>query len=140
MNASTPMVWSVLTDYDRIPKFVASMRASRVREILADGSLIVEQKAVGRMFFLSKTMRLVLDVRRTPGSLRFTDTGHQDFQVYDGDWEVRPITAGTSVTYHLLVEPRFSMPSFFAGRAMKRGAQRLLEQVRAEIVRREGAR
>ena len=137
VDASTTAVWSVLTDYDRIPAFVSSMRSSRVRETRADGSLLVEQKAIGRMFFLSKAMRVLLEVRRGPERLRFTDIGREDFRVYDGDWEVRPITAGAGVTYHLLVEPGFAAPSFILSRAMKRGARDLLDQVRAEILRRE---
>ena len=137
VDASTTVVWGVLTDYERIPAFVSSMRSSRVREARADGTLVVEQRAVGGMFFLSKTLRTRLEVRRSPERLRFTDVGHEDFRSYDGDWEVRPITAGAGVTYHLLVEPGFGAPSFIMNRAMKRDARKLLDEVRAEIVRRE---
>lgn len=141
VDASTSVVWDVLTDYERIPSFVSSMRASRVEESRRDGSMLVSQRAVGDMFFLSKTMRILLEVRRGPEQrLRFTDVGHQDFRTYDGDWEVRPITVGAGVSYHLLVEPSFAAPSFIMIRAMKKGAGKLLEQVRAEIIRRELAR
>ena len=140
VDASTTVVWGVLTDYEHIPSFVSSMRSSRVREARGDGSVLVEQKAVGSMFFLSKSMRITLEVRRTPERLRFSDVGREDFLSYDGDWEVRPITVGAGVSYHLLVEPRFLAPSFIMSRAMKRGARDLLDQVRAEIVRRELAR
>ncbi|MFI5345535.1 MAG: SRPBCC family protein [Elusimicrobiota bacterium] len=136
VDASTAIVWDVITDYDHIPSFVSSMRSSRVRETRDDGALIVEQKAVGAMFFLSKTMRILLNVRQTPERLRFTDIGHEDFAVYDGDWEVRKITVGSSVNYHLLVAPNFLAPSFIMNRAMKAGARNLLDQVRAEMIRR----
>lgn len=143
VDASTDVVWSVLTDYEKIPSFVTSMRSSRIEESRSDGTKIVSQKAVGDMFFLSKTMRILLQVRRFPGSpdrLRFTDVGHQDFRTYDGDWEVRPITVGAGVSYHLLVEPGFPAPSFLMLRAMRNGARKLLDQVRAEIIRRELSR
>lgn len=143
VDASTDIVWDVLTDYDKIPSFVSSMRSSRVEESRPDGTKIVAQKAVGDMFFLSKTMRILLQVRRSPDAperLRFTDVGHQDFRTYDGDWEVRPITVGAGVSYHLLVEPSFPAPSFLMLRAMRNGARKLLDQVRAEIIRRELSR
>jgi uncharacterized protein YndB with AHSA1/START domain len=140
VDASTAAVWDVLTDYEHIPSFVPSMRSSRVRETRGDGSLLVEQNAVGGMFFLTKKVRIMLEVRRGPERLRFTDVGREDFRSYDGDWEVRRLTEGSSVAYHLLVEPNFLAPSFFMGRAMKRGARDLLDQVRAEIVRRERPR
>jgi carbon monoxide dehydrogenase subunit G len=140
VDASTAIVWGVLTDYDRIPSFVSSMRSSRVRETHADGSLLVEQEAVGDMLFLSRTMRVLLAVRRSPGKVHFTDVGRKDFTMYDGDWEARRTSAGTAVSYRLLAAPRFLAPAFIASRAMKRGAQDLLDQVRAEIVRREPAK
>jgi uncharacterized protein YndB with AHSA1/START domain len=140
VDASTAAVWAVLTDYDHIPSFVPSMRSSRVRETRGDGSVLVEQVAVGGMFFLTKKMRILLEVRPNPERLRFTDVGREDFRTYDGDWEVRRLTEGSSVAYHLLVEPSFAAPSFLMSRAMKRGARDLLDQVRAEIVRRERPR
>jgi uncharacterized protein YndB with AHSA1/START domain len=140
VDASTATVWDVLTDYDHIPSFVSSMRSSRIRETKGDGTIVVEQRAIGDTFFLSKKMRILLQVRRTPERLRFTDIGHADFRSYDGDWEVRPITVGAGVTYHLLVEPGFMAPSFILTRVMKRGARALLDQVRSEIIRRELAK
>ena len=140
VDASTSAVWAVLTDYEHIPGFVSSMRSSHIRESRRDGSLLVEQVAVGDMFFLTKKMHVLLEVRLGPERLRFTDVGHDGFRTYDGDWEVRPITLGSGVSYHLLVEPSFLAPSFILSRAMKKGARKLLDQVRAEIVRRELAR
>src|SRR5262245_55829591 len=43
---SASVAWDVLTDYDHIPKFVSSMRASHV-ERSEDGGLLVRQDAVG---------------------------------------------------------------------------------------------
>lgn len=140
VDASTTVVWGVLTDYEKIPSFVSAMRLSRVQENRRDGSLLVAQRAVGELFFLSKTMRILLEVRRSPEFLRFTDVGHQDFRTYDGEWEVRPLSVGARVNYHLLVEPGFAAPAFIMSRTLKRGARDLLDQVRAEIVRRELAR
>lgn len=138
VSTSTGVVWDVITDYEGIPLFVRSMKTSRVREARSDGSLLVEQTAVGSMFFLSKTLKVLLLVRRGPESLVFTDVGRDDFWIYDGAWKVRPQAdgGGVRVDYHLLAQPDFLAPSFFLSRAMRRGVSELLDQVRAEMTRR----
>lgn len=137
--ASTSAVWSVITDYANIPSFVSSMKSSRV--IGHDGgALIVQQTAVGRMFFLSKEMRVTLAVRRAGDRLTFDDFGRKDFEVYSGSWRVVAGRGGCEVRYRLLARPDFTAPRFLLGGAMKRGSRRLLEQVRDEILRRSLAR
>jgi hypothetical protein len=139
VDASSSAVWVVLTDYEHIPDFVSSMKRSVVRESRPDGSLLVEQEAVGGMFFVSKKVRVLLDVHRTPGSVRFDDIDHRDFWIYSGGWTTAPAPAGILVSYHLLAQPDFPAPSFLLRGVMRRGARDLLMQVRAEIVRRAAA-
>jgi hypothetical protein len=134
--ASTATVWSVLADYEGIPGFVYSMRSSRVKEARADGTVILVQEAVGGLFFVSRKVRVVLEVRRAPGRLDFTDIGGEDFFSYSGSWETQATREGTLVTYHLVAEPRFPAPGFVMKGVMRRGARNLLEQVRDEILRR----
>lgn len=138
--SSTAAVWDVLTDYERIPSFVSSMRLSRVKESRRDGTVLVEQEAVGGMFLLSKRVRVLLSVRRDDGRLSFSDTALSDFRSYDGEWSVRATSSGVAVAYHLRAVPAFSAPGFVVRRAMSKGARQLLEQVRAEILRRTTAR
>jgi hypothetical protein len=134
--ASTGTAWAVLTDYDRIPAFVSSMKASRVAESRPDGTLIVEQTAVGRMFMVSKRLRVKLEVRRDDDLLSFNDFGRADFWIYSGSWSVLPGPDGSEVRYRLLAQPDFPAPGFLLGGAMRRGARDLLEEVRAEMRRR----
>ncbi len=134
--ASTAAAWSVITDYDGIPRFVSSMKASSVVERERDGSLLVEQTAVGQMFLLSKTLRVLLQVRRDAGDLAFDDVRRRDFRVYSGRWIVAPSRGGCTVRYLLLAEPDFPAPGFLMNGAMRRGARNLLDQVGAEILRR----
>ncbi|NNN04591.1 MAG: hypothetical protein HKL90_01685 [Elusimicrobia bacterium] len=137
--ASTSAAWSVITDYANIPSFVSSMKSSRV--VGRDGgALIVQQTAVGRMFFISTEMRVMLAVRRAGDRLTFDDLDHEDFEVYSGSWRVVAGRGGCEVRYRLLARPDVPAPRFLLGGAMKRGARHLLEQVRDEIMRRELAR
>lgn len=139
VRASTGAVWRVLADYEGIPSFVYSMRGSRVREARADGTVLVAQEAVGGMFFVSKTVHVLLEVRRGPDRMDFVDVGREDFRSYSGSWEAQSTPDGTLVTYHLLADPRFPAPGFVMKGVMRRGALNLLEQVRDEILRREPA-
>lgn len=137
--ASTAAAWSVITDYAGIPTFVTSMKKSRVTGALSDGTLIVEQTAVGRMFLISKTLHVKLEVRRDPGRMTFEDVGRADFWIYSGSWSVHAAPDGCEVRYRLLAQPDFPAPGFLLGGAMRRGARELLDQVRAEIQRRAAA-
>ncbi|MBI3289346.1 MAG: SRPBCC family protein [Elusimicrobia bacterium] len=139
VDASSAAVWGVLTDYEGIPSFVASMRSSRVRETREDGSLLVEQKAVGGMFFLTRTVTILLEVRQEPELLRFEDIGRESFWRYEGSWSTERAPEGVRVSYHLIAQPDFVAPAVLMSRAMRRGARDLLEQVRVEIVRRSNA-
>lgn len=134
--ASSAAVWSVLTDYDHIDRFVSSMRESRVVETRPDGTYVVEQQAVGSVLFFSRKVRVRLAVRRSDAELNFADLGHADFRCYAGSWTTRPLGSGTEVTYRLEAEPDFLAPSVLMRRGLARGAKDLLDQVRAEIVRR----
>jgi carbon monoxide dehydrogenase subunit G len=139
VDASTGAVWDVLTDYEGIPSYVSSMRSSRVLETRADGTLLVEQKAVGGMYFLRRSVTILLEVRRGEGSLQFEDVGREDFWRYEGGWTAEPAASGAHVSYRLIAQPDFAAPSMIMSRVMKRGARELLDQVRAEILRREAA-
>lgn len=136
--ASTAAVWSVLTDYDRIGGFVAAMKRSRVVASRVDGVTVVEQEAVGGTLVFTRSVKVLLEIRREPGRLVFVDVGREDFWGYNGSWDVRPTGDGSEVVYRLNAMPDFFVPPFLMRSGMRKGAGELLEQVRAEIVRRGG--
>ena len=130
------VIWSVLTDYDGIDRFVTSMRESHVRRRDSD-SLLVEQAAVVRLFLFSRTVHLVLDVRETPyESIRFVDIRHRDLRSYHGSWELHDVPGGIRVDYAVTAGGDFDGAGFFAKRGVTSTARSLLREVRAEVVRR----
>lgn len=138
VEASTAAVWAVLTDYDHIGGYVSAMKRSRLVESRVDGAVVVEQEATGGAFIFSRTVRVVLEIRREPGRLSFVDVGREDFWEYSGSWEVAPAGSGKSeVVYRLSALPDFTVPPFLMRSGLRKGARELMEQVRAEIVRRE---
>jgi len=137
-NAPRSAAWAVLSDYDRIDDFVASMRASRVtgRE---DGALLVEQEAAPRFLFFRKTLRVHLEVREEAETkITFKDVAQKDFALYEGSWRITDDDGGFWVLYSLKARPTFDVPSIVARRAFRQNVWNLLNEVRAEIARRNG--
>src|ERR1700687_93399 len=130
--------WSVLTDYDHISAFVASMRSSRVKAH-GDGFLLVEQETAARILLFHRTMRVLLNVREQPRqSIAFADVSKASFERYEGSWTLQDTPGGTQVIYQLTAKSGFV--GFVARGPSQRMVRELLEQVRAEIDRRAAPR
>lgn len=136
VKTSSAVAWSVLSDYDEIGEFVTSISRSAVTERRPD-SLIVEQVSLGRAFFLSKEVRVLLEVREEPfRRIEFRDISNGDFELYRGSWALQASSDGLTVVYRLEAKPRRTMPRFVGKHAFKANVRRLLGEVRDEILRR----
>src|SRR6185503_14567908 len=86
-TAPLALVWEVLTDYERIPSFVESMKQSTV-ERRTGSRLQIRQQAVVGVFPVRRKARLLLDaLERRPERIEFRDTLGQDFRFYRGAWD-----------------------------------------------------
>lgn len=136
VDVPLPTAWDVLTDYDAIDTFVSSLHESRIVEA-HDRHLLLEQIAVGKAFFLSRRIHVLLRVQETPRQrIDFEDVAHKDFVSYRGVWEVRPTLSGLDVLYTLDCHRRFKVPNFLAKDALRKSAKSLLSEVKDEILRR----
>lgn len=137
-QASVQTVWSVLTDYDSIERFVSSIRDSRMTR-RADDSVFVEQQAVGRLLLFSRRLSASLRIVEVPRRrIEFEDLLHKDFRTYRGEWRIEESATGTTVIYRLEADPSFPIPDFVARGLFRGTARELLSQVRSEIERRSG--
>jgi carbon monoxide dehydrogenase subunit G len=127
----------VLTDYERIPRFMPDVKSSIVRERSAD-RIVVEQEAVARVMLFSKRIHLRLDVRTSDGTISFRDTSGRSFSKYEGSWRVTEQDGRTIVRYDLRAQPVFDIPAFLLTRLLKRDANQMIERLRAEIAARAG--
>lgn len=125
----------VLTDYDNIPRFMFDVVASKVVE-RGDGVVWVNQEAVSEYMFFAKRVHLVLEIEEGAHTIRFRDRCNKSFHVYEGMWTLTPREGGTELTYELIAKPAFSVPNFVIRKLLKRDAQALIEQLRAEITAR----
>lgn len=136
VNATPYQTWKVLTDYENISKFVSSLRKSQIRESSIE-RVLLEQEALGKKFFISKKIQVLLQVTEFPyRRIDFEDTLKKDFAYYKGSWEIQNTDAGLDIVYRLDCERLFIVPNFIAKDALKKSAEELLADVRREILRR----
>jgi len=129
---------AVLTDFERIPKFMPDMKTSNVLE-RTEESTLVEQEAIARFMMFSKRVHLVLRVNERDGTIRFRDECGKSFARYEGLWRVTATDGGTAIEYQLAAEPKFEVPAFVLTRLMKRDAIQMIERLQAEITRKAAA-
>ncbi len=130
------IAWEVLTDYDGLSGFVTSMHSSRVEQ--GDfGRKFVRQEAVAKVFFIRRRMRVLLEIQEVPKRrIGFQDVLGKDFRSYVGAWKLSDVTGGTKVEYELVAVPRSAAGRTLCRKLLRDTAQELLEQVRAEMLRR----
>lgn len=125
-------VLAVLTDYEGIPRIAPDITRSVVLS-RQDGHTRVEQLAVSKVLFFSKTVHLVLDIHETATSLTFRDTCGRSFTLYEGTWQVAATATGTRVSYQLRAQPAFDVPDFLVKRLFRRDAIQLIARLRQAI-------
>jgi hypothetical protein len=116
---------------------VSSIRQSTAKH-QADGHVLLEQQGVGHAWFVSLPMHVILDVEEGANhtALSFRDVCGKSFTTYEGKWELTTRSGGTHVTYELKADPVGSQPGFVAKPAMRANVQKLLDDVRREILTR----
>ena len=130
--ASSSIVRDVLTDYASIPRFMPSVRTSRVVD-RREAHVRVEQEAVSNYLMFSKRIHLVLDVEEHADVIRFRDLCKKSFVLYEGAWTMEVRDGHTELTYELTADPAFSVPAFVLRKLLDRDAHLLIEGLRAEI-------
>ena len=131
--AAPAAVLRVLTNYDAIPRVVPDVLTSVVVS-RRGADLVVEQVAVSRLLFFSRTVQLRLHVRETSEGLEFSDVGRRSFALYEGGWRVKAQPWGSAVTYHLRAQPSFDVPEFLIKRVLKRDAGQMIDRLRKAMV------
>lgn len=130
------VAWEVLTDYDGIARFVSSMHASRM-ESDSSGHRRLRQQAIARFLLMSRRMEVLLELEETPTRrISFRDQLQGDFLRYHGEWRLSTDGSLVRVEYDLLAEPRSAMARALCRRSLRNTARELLEEVRAEMLRR----
>jgi hypothetical protein len=136
VQAPVETAWDVLTDYAHITDFVPTLRRSVILD-QRGSRVLLQQEAVGKALFFSKKIRVLLSIQEEPRvRILFKDVSLQDFASYEGSWEIQDTTPTLHLIYRLECQRRFAVPNFIAKDVFRHNAERLLEDVRLEILRR----
>ena len=136
MGADVHVVWQVLTDFEGMSRFVPSIRRS-VPLAFSDGGLAVAQEFERRAFVFTRTVNVRLLVQEQPErQIVFRDVALQDFDTYEGSWQIEPSGRGSKVTYRLTAKPRGPVPAFVGRGAFKDAATEMLVELGNEMARR----
>ena len=136
VTAPLEVIWEVLTDYDAIHGFVASLEHSRVKE-QHDGFLLIEQEANGRFFIFTRKIYILLEViEEPPLKIWMKEVSKKDFDLYEASWEIEQADSGLNVIYSLNSKPSFWVPSFIVKSRMRKNISASLKEIRSEIIKR----
>lgn len=134
VEAQASAAWDVLTGYERIPRFVDSLKKSHVQEDLGPYHFLLEQEFEGGFLFITMRVHVLLDVHEVwYKSIQFTDIDHSYFELYKGSWELSPDPDG-GLWVHYNLKAKQKSEDLFAGDFMKGGIRDLLDAVRHEIL------
>ena len=126
---------AVLSDYERIPRFMPEIKTSVVLS-RAQGRILVEQEAISRFMMFSKKVHLLLEVTQDDNSLRFVDRCGKSFTTYQGSWRATTGGGRTTVLYELTAKPAFDVPELILKRLLKRDSVQMIDRLRREIAAR----
>ena len=129
------VVLAVLTDYERIPRFMPNVQTSIVLE-RAPGRAVVEQEAVSRLMMFSKRVYLVLEITEGADTLHFRDRSGRSFARYEGMWRLCEENGRTEILYELTAQPSFDVPEFLLKRLLRRDSLEMIAGLRREIAAR----
>lgn len=132
VTAPAAIVRAVLTDYERIARFMPGVRTSRVLE-RRERYARIEQEAVSKFMMFSKRVHLVLDVNEELDTIRFRDLCGRSFTSYEGAWTITARGGHTLIQYGLTAIPAFDVPGFVLRRLLDRDARAMIDGLRSEM-------
>jgi len=103
-------LWSVLTDYEQLHRFIPNLAISRL--IRRSGNLVaLEQVGTQQFCGLRFTARVQLEIKEDldQGLLSFRML-EGDFRCFQGGWQVSADESGTRLFYELMVQGKPGMP------------------------------
>lgn len=139
--APVDLIWSVLTDYERLPAFVPGISTSVVRA--RQGSrLRLEQSGEARFLVFSFPMDVQLEVTESAPDWVVSRAVGGNLRQMNGRYDLKPDAArgGVMLTYTGLIEPRFDLPPLVGTAALRHMAEEQFRAMVAEIERRAGRR
>ena len=136
VTAQPNVVWTVLTDYENLQRFVPGMQSARILSARGE-PLLLEQKGESGISFFKVTTTTVSRIVETPKSeIRF-DLVSGNLKQMRGAWTLQPHDHATTVKYRAQVVPEFALPPLIGPAVMEQNIRTMVEGVAREIERRD---
>jgi len=139
VSVPPPQAWQVLTDYEHLAAFVPGMTYSKVLS-RGENEATLEQESRGNFLFLSRTVRVVVQVNELPFSDIDVKLISGDMKYYRAHWTLTPAEqdgrSGTLIAYAGVMEPAFFIPPLVGPRLVRSIAQQTMDAVVSEIEKR----
>lgn len=141
IGAPLSIIWTTLTDYERLPEFVPGLRKSRVAS-RRGGTVIVEQSGEARFLMFSFPIDVTLQaIERPPASIQVRAIAG-NLRYFEGGYFVEPDPAGTGMLlrWEGNIIPDVSLPPLIGEVVMRMSIEDQFTGMVREIERRELAR
>jgi ribosome-associated toxin RatA of RatAB toxin-antitoxin module len=133
-------VWSVITDYDHLARFIPYMRSSRVLQRDAD-RVIVEQTGELVFLFFHQPVEATLEVVEYPPTHVAARAIGGNLKALEGRYAIESLPSGyTRLSYSGRLVPDFDVPPVIGRIALQRVMARQFDAMVREIVRRDAER
>lgn len=138
--APPQLVWSVLTDYESLPRFIPGIAKSSVRQ--RDGNrLLVDQSGEARFLLFSFPIEVTLEITESPANWISSRAvgGNVRMMIGRYDLHAEPARAAVLLRYYGLIEPDFELPPLVGTAALRGTVEEQFTAMVAEIERRAAA-
>ncbi len=132
IDADPIAAWDVLTDYDRLAKFIPGMQESKV--VSRTGStVIVDQRGDATLLFLTFPMRARLEIQEHPFESVVSNAISGNFKDLHGEYHLKVAGTGMVLQFNATFTPDFSFPPLLGTLIVRSAAHRRFAAMVAEI-------
>lgn len=138
--ASLEIAWQVLTDYERLPRFVPGILRSKVL-IRSGNRVLIEQEGEARFLMFSFPIEIRIEVEERPRETVNSRAVSGNMRSMWGRYELQRDAARSGVTlrYFGALEPDFALPPLIGMAALRATIEDQFEAMVREIERRGAA-
>ncbi|MFM9971353.1 MAG: SRPBCC family protein [Burkholderiales bacterium] len=130
------MAWSVLTDYEKYPSFISTLRESKIVSRGPEG-LVVDQRGSFGFLFFSQDIEARLVIQETLPTQVVARSAGGSFREMRGRYELQPFANGTRLLYSGRFLPEFRLPPIVGLGVVHYAMQKTFTEMIEEILRRD---
>ena len=136
LAAPMPLAWKVLTDYERMPRFIPGIEKSVIRQRQGN-HLLVEHTGAAHFLFFSFPIDVTLEVDESPMQWVTSRAVGGNFRRMLGRYDLSEQAGGRALLrYSGFIEPDFALPPLIGPAALRHSVREEFTAMVGEIERR----